>query len=196
MSTINRSARLLAAVSVGVVLAVLASGDMPLPAGEVEVGAAVAVEVQNQQANDTIHIIAAEISANLPEHNDGAVLVESVCTACHSLQPPPTLAPPLNMVVRHYMEEFADRAEVEESIARWVVAPDPEKSGMPAHAIERFGLMPPIPLTEAQRDAVAAYLVETYGDAAMGGHMRGGMDGHMQGGMRERMRRRGGGGNP
>lgn len=116
-------------------------------------------------AESALDAIAAALNANLPQNATASELVTSVCAVCHPLQPPPTLAPPLNMVVRHYMEVFADTRRAEEAIAEWLVAPDPERSGLPEHAIERFGIMPPILLAQDQREAVAKYLIDEFGSA-------------------------------
>lgn len=124
--------------------------------------------VPTTAAEPSLEAIAASLNANLPEDGTASELVASVCATCHPLRPPPTLAPPLNMVVRHYMEEFTDARRAEEAIVEWLVAPDPERSGLPAHAIERFGIMPPILLSQDQREAVAAYLIEEFGSTGHG----------------------------
>lgn len=86
----------------------------------------------------------------------GELVFKTVCATCHSLDPPPDKAPPMKMVLRHYME--ADLEDPWQAVRDWVVAPDSSRSALPAHAIERFGLMPPLVMGEADMDALIAYL--------------------------------------
>lgn len=89
----------------------------------------------------------------------GKQLVSTVCVACHTEQPPPKLAPPLAHVSRRYrMQHQGDRDKALERIVAWIKAPAKEKSLMPAMAIERFGLMAPLPLPDEQLRAAAAYV--------------------------------------
>jgi len=58
----------------------------------------------------------------------------------------------------------------------WIKAPAKDKSLMPAMAIERFGLMAPLPLPDEQLRAAAAYVWSlSEGDSTMRG--MGGMEG-------------------
>ena len=61
-------------------------------------------------------------------------------------------------VVRHYRARFGTRDAVVERIAAWLAAPAADRSIMPAHMVERWGVMPPVALDEAQRRAVAEYV--------------------------------------
>lgn len=89
---------------------------------------------------------------------EGKVTFEAICTICHTTTPPPKLAPPLAMVADHYRESYSTEAEGVAAIARFILAPDAARSALPAHAVERFGLMPRLALTEAQATAVARYV--------------------------------------
>ncbi|MCC6929960.1 MAG: cytochrome c [Gemmatimonadaceae bacterium] len=114
----------------------------------------------------------------------GKQLVSTVCAACHTEQPPPKLAPPLSHVSRRYrMLNQGDRDKALARIVAWIKAPAKEKSLMPAMAIERFGLMAPLPLPDSQLQAAAAYVWSlSEGDSTMGGgmgNMRGMQHGHM-----------------
>ena len=89
----------------------------------------------------------------------GKQLVSTVCAACHTEQPPPKLAPPLAHVSNRYRMQFdGDRDKALERIVAWIKAPAKEKSMMPPMAIERFGLMAPLPLPDDQLRAAAAYV--------------------------------------
>ncbi|HET9064196.1 MAG TPA: hypothetical protein VFN22_00045 [Gemmatimonadales bacterium] len=90
---------------------------------------------------------------------DGKLVFATTCAACHSLMPPMTLAPPMVMVARHYREKFTSDSAGIGAIARFVIDPDSSRSALPAHAIERFGLMPKQPtVSPAQAHAVARYV--------------------------------------
>lgn len=88
----------------------------------------------------------------------GELTFRVVCAACHTLNPPYEKAPPMTHVARHYRQAFATEAEGVEAIVQWVMKPEAARSKMPAHAIERFGLMPAFPLPEAQLREVASYV--------------------------------------
>jgi mono/diheme cytochrome c family protein len=129
----------------------------------------------------------------------GQVVFETVCSTCHSMSPPVTLAPPMLMVAGHYAG--ADVDDPWGMMANWIASPDSAKSMLPSHAIERFGLMPPLPLAEGDAEAVVAYIRQEFlktpsedesavGECQMEGEMREmgqmrGMGG--MGGMRQRM---------
>jgi mono/diheme cytochrome c family protein len=89
----------------------------------------------------------------------GERVFESLCTACHTLEPPYQVAPPMTHIARHYRQAFADRDSAAAHLAAFVRAPSAERSKMPPHAIERFGLMPPVALADAELDAVALYVL-------------------------------------
>lgn len=93
-----------------------------------------------------------------PDLAAGQVLFNTVCTACHSLQPPPKLAPPMAMVSQHYRDAFADETAARAAMLAFLLAPDTSRATMPAHAIQRFGLMPKLPLSEQQFRDVSAYV--------------------------------------
>ena len=109
----------------------------------------------------------------------GEEVFNTVCATCHSMDPPMKLAPPMRMVIKHYLD-----AELEDpwgSLRAWVAAPDSSRSVLPAHAIEKFGLMPPLVLPEEDLDALIDYLkvqaeVEPAGQGmGMGNGMKNGM---------------------
>ena len=88
----------------------------------------------------------------------GEMTFRVVCAACHTLNPPYEKAPPMTHIARHYRQAFATEAEGVEAIVQWVIKPEVGRSKMPAHAIERFGLMPAFPLPEPQLREVAKYV--------------------------------------
>lgn len=100
---------------------------------------------------------------------DGKEIFESVCITCHTVQPPANLAPPMAMIVRHYRMALTDSAAVREALISWIGSPDSSKSLLPAHAIERFGLMAPLPLTPEAVAAVADYVMTLDAEMPSGG---------------------------
>ena len=122
---------------------------------------------------------------------EGKQAFEEICAECHTLDPPPSMAPPMRMVSMHLRDAFTEEQEGIEHILSYVPNPDPERSILPAHAVERFGLMAPLPLPEATLEAVARYVWSLSDRMSEGQRHRGGE--HDGQGMRVRMRRRGGG---
>lgn len=93
----------------------------------------------------------------------GRKTVETVCATCHRAGPPHRTAPPLAMIAMRYAMATRDSAEAIERILRWVREPAAEQSLLPAHVIERFGLMPPLPLPDAELRNAAAYVMTLRG---------------------------------
>jgi cytochrome c len=104
----------------------------------------------------------------------GEQVFDRLCSACHTMEAPPGAAPPMTHVARHYREAFADRNEGVEHMAAFIRAPSTERSVLPARARERWGLMPPLILPEAELRAVAEYVWQLPAPAqGMGGQQHG-----------------------
>lgn len=106
---------------------------------------------------------------------DGKQVFERTCATCHSIQPPPYLAPPMAMVVRHYRMALADSAELKEALVGWIASPDSTRSRLPAHVIERFGLMAPVALTPEEIGTVVDYVMTLDSEMGRRSMMGGGM---------------------
>ncbi len=118
--------------------------------------------------------LAAPVDGQQPaaEQGEGRAVFEMVCAMCHSVQPPPKAAPPMSHAAAYYAQRFADADSAAAAIVEYLKVPSAEKSLLPAHAIERFGLMPSqAHLSDAQLRAVARYVL-TLADSM---HGRGGM---------------------
>jgi len=104
---------------------------------------------------------------------EGRQVVRTLCVACHSEQPPAKLAPPLAHISRRYRMVLGNRDSAIVRMTAWVQAPTKERALMPSMAIERFGLMAPFPIPEAQRRAAAAYVwsLSEGADSTMNGRM-------------------------
>lgn len=88
----------------------------------------------------------------------GEATFKAICSTCHSQVPPAKLAPPMAMVSKHYRDAFATEREALTAMTSFILAPDSLKMTMPRHAMERFGLMPRIPLSPIQAREVARYV--------------------------------------
>lgn len=114
----------------------------------------------------------------------GREIVRTVCAACHNEQPPAKLAPPLSHVARRYRTVAGTPEQALARMTAWIATPAKDKSLMPAMAIERFGLMAPLPLPEEMRRAAAMYVL-SLADSAQGMQgMQGGRRGEGRGAMR------------
>ncbi|MBX3131778.1 MAG: c-type cytochrome [Gemmatimonadaceae bacterium] len=112
-----------------------------------------------------VAFVTARVQAQEPAVS-GELTFRVVCAACHTLNPPYEKAPPMTHIARHYRQAFTTEAEGVEAIVQWVLKPDAARSKMPAHAIERFGIMPAFPLPEAQLRDVAKYVWDLGAPAA------------------------------
>jgi hypothetical protein len=117
--------------------------------------------------------------ANNEAVSAGQTLYENSCLSCHSPKRSGQihgggrgasadaeaghqnrLAPPMAMVKRHYLQEYPGRDEFVQRVTRWIVSPD-QDSALLSHAVERFGLMPPLVLDENSRRQIARYIFDS-----------------------------------
>lgn len=95
--------------------------------------------------------------------SEGEQIFKTVCAMCHSVAPPAKLAPPMSHAAAYYVRRHADPVP---ALVAYIKAPAAERSAMPPHAIERFGLMPSqAHLSDDQLTAVAKYVI-TLADTA------------------------------
>jgi len=115
---------------------------------------------------------------------DGAQLFELVCAMCHSVEPPAKAAPPMSHAAAYYVRRFGATPAAVTAMVAFLKEPAAERSVMPAHAIERFGLMPSQGhLSDAQLEAVVRYALTLADTAHVSGHGHGGgHSGHGGGG--------------
>lgn len=89
---------------------------------------------------------------------DGKAIYQKNCSACHSLKPPPKMAPPIVGMAAHYHEAFKDKEAGIQHMVQFMQAPDSTKSKLEPQAIARFGLMPAMSLSEKELRAVSEWL--------------------------------------
>ncbi len=102
-----------------------------------------------------------------PLYARGKEKFEQICFACHKYERgPEMIAPPAFAIQMHYGNQFGkDETAFRQAVAAWAKAPDKSKTLMPG-AIRKFNLMPPLPLTDEDLDAIAAYLYRADFNAA------------------------------
>lgn len=96
----------------------------------------------------------------LPEElAKGHELAKVYCFNCHSPEGgiEKRLAPPMIAIKKHYIDEHTTLASFTEQLIAYVQQPDEDISRMPG-ARKRFGLMPALPLPEAQLTEIASYI--------------------------------------
>ncbi|HSJ23147.1 MAG TPA: cytochrome c [Longimicrobiales bacterium] len=119
-------------------------------------------------------VMAVPAGAQQADATEGARIFELVCAMCHSVEPPAKAAPPMSHAAAYYLRKHADTAEAVAALVSYLKEPVAERSAMPAHAIERFGLMPAQShLSDAQLQAVSRYVL-TLADTT---HVHGGHGG-------------------
>jgi mono/diheme cytochrome c family protein len=98
------------------------------------------------------------LPANASAAVDGKAVFDKNCSVCHSVAPPPKTAPPILPIAARYHQRISSRSEGIKRLAEFIKSPSKEKVLADQQAITRFGLMPPIPLTAAELNAVAAWV--------------------------------------
>jgi len=92
---------------------------------------------------------------------DGQAIFNKNCSVCHSVNPPPKLAPPIIPLASRYHQAFKTKQEGVKHIAAYLKAPK-KQDAIDQQAITRFGLMPPMALPEAEMNAVAGWVWDQY----------------------------------
>jgi cytochrome c len=102
--------------------------------------------------------LAAQQQATAP---DGEQVFRMVCAMCHSVSPPATtLAPPIAHAAAYYVRRYPAQDSAVAAMVAFLREPAAERSVMPAHAVERFGLMPAQShLPDAMLAAAARYVL-------------------------------------
>ncbi len=105
-----------------------------------------------------IGVLAAGIPVNASAAVDGKAVFDKNCSVCHSVAPPPKTAPPILPISARYHQRFSSRAKGIKQMAEFIKSPSKDKVLADPQAITRFGLMPPVPLSAAELNAVAAWV--------------------------------------
>jgi cytochrome c len=118
---------------------------------------------------------------------DGKEIFDRNCSVCHSVMPPPKSAPPITPIASRYRQQFTSK---EKGVARMVLfmkSPSKDKMLADPQAISRFGLMPPMQLSDAELKAVAGWVWDQGSNTGWGpGSGQGRGQGQGQGGCIQR----------
>ncbi|MGM1056484.1 MAG: c-type cytochrome [Bacteroidota bacterium] len=94
--------------------------------------------------------------------NEGYELMKTNCYACHnpnSASHDDILAPPFKAVKMHYKRAYNDRADFINAMVNWVQNPNEDKALMQG-AVNKFKVMPKLPLPTKDLEKIAAYLYD------------------------------------
>lgn len=89
----------------------------------------------------------------------GNNLLETNCYSCHSPEAghKSRIAPPMAAIKKHYIKDTEGEKEFSEAIIAFMQNPSMETAKM-KHAVEKFGLMPKMSLSEQELKAVSHYM--------------------------------------
>lgn len=107
-------------------------------------------------------LAAAAFAQGAPQQakTEGEQVFQTVCSVCHSVQPPHKAAPPMAHAAAYYLRRHGNADSAAAAIVAYIKQPVAERSAMPPHVIKRFGIMPPHGhLSEAQLAAAARYVL-------------------------------------
>jgi mono/diheme cytochrome c family protein len=93
-----------------------------------------------------------------PEAIEGKSLYPT-CHVCHNQEMDPPLGPPMWGVQRRYKNNTIDDEDFVQSITNFVKKPTLENA-LHDMAVERMGLMPPLPLPDELLNKIATYILE------------------------------------
>jgi len=104
----------------------------------------------------------AQTALSEPEQLAGFRVLENSCVSCHSPDAGATggIAPTLAQIKVAYATRGTSAAAFSEALVAFLNSPSPENSRMP-EALEQYGLMPKMSLSQEEVSAVAAYLYHT-----------------------------------
>lgn len=69
------------------------------------------------------------------------------------------LALPMPMVKKHYLRTYPQRSDFVEAVTTWIANPQADAAQLD-RAVERFGLMPALPLEAEVRKQIASYIYD------------------------------------
>ncbi|HCD51747.1 MAG TPA: hypothetical protein DEQ34_04820 [Balneolaceae bacterium] len=103
----------------------------------------------------------AEISAPVYDLVKAEQLVKTSCYACHAPNTPEEsrLAPIFEAIKRRYNMDYPTREQFVNAMADFVANPTTDKAIMYS-AVDRFGLMTPLPFPEEDLKAIATYIYQ------------------------------------
>ena len=99
---------------------------------------------------------------NTVQKNEGLKLMEQNCYACHNPKAEShdnIIAPPFKAVKMHYTREYDNKKDFVNAVVKWVQNPSEDKALM-SGAVNRFKIMPKLPLATKNLEKIANYLYD------------------------------------
>lgn len=115
----------------------------------------------NSKPKDSFSYSAKNEEVAITTEHSGKKLMETNCYICHS----PTashdtrLAPPMEAVKRHYIDDNTTKEEFIKSMQNWIKNPTADNAKMYG-AVKRFGLMPKQAFSEETINNIADYMFD------------------------------------
>lgn len=111
---------------------------------------------------ETIEAPSKAEASSVQQKEDGYTLMKNNCYVCHNPKAKShddIIAPPFKAVKMHYMNANDSREDFINAVVKWVSNPNEDNALMPG-AVNRFKVMPPLPLDEESLTKIAAYLYD------------------------------------
>ncbi len=96
------------------------------------------------------------------QSKDGYALMKENCYVCHNpeaVSHDAIIAPPFKAVKMHYMNNYDSKESFVTAIVNWVQNPSEENALMKG-AVDKFKVMPPLPLEASEIEKIATYIYE------------------------------------
>ena len=108
-----------------------------------------------------ILLLSQTVMAN--EQSKGQQLFTKNCASCHGnaggMDMNKRVAPPVVAVKMHYIKTYSDKDSFVAAVTDWVKKPEKENSLMRG-AINRFGLMPTVKVSQQDAEIIAGYIFD------------------------------------
>lgn len=87
----------------------------------------------------------------------GDAIYNKYCSVCHTMNPPPKLAPPLRSIAAMYRGKYSSKKEGVERIAAFVKLPN-IKNALAPGAVKKYGLMSRLPISSNDIRTIAEWV--------------------------------------
>ena len=92
----------------------------------------------------------------------GEELYTRYCQVCHSMRPPAKSAPPIVGLASRFRKVYGNKDDAVAAMVSFMKAPDAANTSLGPEAIERFGLMPAMSMSEDELAKVSRWLWDQY----------------------------------
>ncbi|NTW82470.1 MAG: cytochrome c [Chlorobiaceae bacterium] len=87
----------------------------------------------------------------------GDAIYNKYCSVCHTMNPPPKLAPPLRSIAAMYRGKYSSKKEGVERIAVFIKLPN-IKNALAPDAVRKYGLMSRLPISANDIRTIAEWV--------------------------------------